>query len=847
MHNFRIAMWAIEPSPSGRNIWRARFVAVVTLATVGVGLTLGVSRAVALAAPSASPVGYWRFDEGSGTTVSDSSGFGNTGTAQNGMTWGAGRIGKGGVFDGANAQVRIADSPSLSISGTALTIAAWVKPTAGDGYRVIVHKERQYSLAILNGQLTYADSVTWSYSTLGAYGSIPVGSWSHVVVTFDGRAIAFYVNGALVGSKLRPGAISDNANPVCVAAYNCSGLRFGGTLDEVSIYASALSATDVQSLAGTPTATSTPAIVLTPTRTAMQAVPTSTLTPGTTPTTSGAGPTGYWRFDEGSGTRVGDSSGFANTGTAQNGMTWSVGRIGGGGVFDGTNAQVQIANSPSLNVSGSGLTVTAWVKPSAVDSYRVIVHKEAQYSLALLNGQLTYADSATWSYAAIGAYGSIPAGAWSHLAVTFDGSVISFYINGTLVGSKPRAGAITTSANPVCLAAYNCQALRFGGTLDEVAVYARALSPTELQTLASAGTPPTATSSPTASRTLTAMPTHTLTPLANTPTSTATRTPTGTPTPTRTVQPTSSATPTPTPSAVVTGGPAIGGCPVFPANNIWNRRVDALPVDPNSQAYVTNAGGTPGLHPDFGAGSWDGGPVGIPYAVVPGTQQFVSITFVAYGEESDPGPYPVPTNAPIEGGSGSTGDRHVLVVDSGHCVLYELYNAWPQADGSWQADSGAVFNLGSNAMRPAGWTSADAAGFAIVPGLVRYDEVASGAINHALRFTVPRTRKSYVWPARHYASSSTDATRPPMGQRFRLKASFNISPFSSTNQVILQALKTYGMFVADNGSAWYLSGAPDDRWNNDDLHNLQTGVHGSDFEAVDESSLMIDANSAQSR
>ena len=334
-------------------------------------------------------------------------------------------------------------------------------------------------------------------------------------------------------------------------------------------------------------------------------------------------------------------------------------------------------------------------------------------------------------------------------------------------------------------------------------------------------------------------------------TATRTRTPLATATRTFTVAGAPSASPTVTSTATVVpttnGGPSVGGCPVFPGDNIWNRRVDTLPVDANSQAYVTNIGASTGMHADFGSGLWDGGPIGIPFVTVPGTQPFVPIDFIWYGDESDPGPYPVPANAPIEGGDASTGDRHVLVVDTGNCVLYELYYALPQTDGSWQAGSGAVFDLRSNAMRPAGWTSADAAGFAIMPGLVRYDEVAAGAINHALRFTVPRTRNTYVWPARHLASSSTDPTRPPMGERFRLKASFDISGFSAANRVILTALKTYGMLIADNGSSWYLSGAPDDRWDNDDLHNLQSRVHGSDFEAVDESSLMLNANSAQAR
>jgi hypothetical protein len=286
---------------------------------------------------------------------------------------------------------------------------------------------------------------------------------------------------------------------------------------------------------------------------------------------------------------------------------------------------------------------------------------------------------------------------------------------------------------------------------------------------------------------------------------------------------------------------------MFPSDNIWNRRVDDLPLDPSSQAYVNNIGATAGLHPDFGSGLWDGGPIGIPFVVVPATQPLVPISFIWYGDESDPGPYPIPANAPIEGGAASDGDRHVLAVHQGSCLLYEMFYSWPQADGSWDAGCGAVFDLRSNDLRPDTWTSADAAGLPILPGLVRYDEVAGGAIHHALRFTAPRTRKAYIWPARHYASSSTDPTRPPMGQRFRLRAGFDMTAFSAANQVILRALKTYGMILADNGSSWYLSGAPDERWDNDDLHELQNRVHGSDFEAVDESSLMIDPDSAGAR
>jgi hypothetical protein len=296
--------------------------------------------------------------------------------------------------------------------------------------------------------------------------------------------------------------------------------------------------------------------------------------------------------------------------------------------------------------------------------------------------------------------------------------------------------------------------------------------------------------------------------------------------------------------------PDIAGCPLFPANNVWNARVDALPVDPNSDGYIATIGANAPVHPDFGAGDWppgSGAPIGIPYVDVPGSQPPVEIVLTEYGNESDPGPYPVPTNAPIEGGPGSDGDRHVLVVEQGGCVLYELYHAYPQADGSWEAGSGAVFDLWSNALRPAGWTSADAAGLPILTGLVRYDEVDSGEIRHALRFTAPQTRQEYLWPARHFASTLTGEEYPPMGQRFRLRADFDVSGFSPEVQVILQAMKRYGIILADNGSAWYISGAPDERWDNDTLVGELAQVHGSDFEAVDESSLMVDPDSGQVR
>ncbi len=291
--------------------------------------------------------------------------------------------------------------------------------------------------------------------------------------------------------------------------------------------------------------------------------------------------------------------------------------------------------------------------------------------------------------------------------------------------------------------------------------------------------------------------------------------------------------------------PEVAGCAVFPADNIWNAPVDGLPVDSHSDEYVATIGADDYVHADFGSGTWDGGPIGIPYVDVPGTQPKVTVTF-DYDDESDPGPYPIPPDAPVEGGPDSDGDRHVLVLDRDGCVLYELFYAWPQPDGSWHAGSGAIFDLSSNALRPAGWTSADAAGLPILPGLVRYDEVAEGEIRHALRFTAPQTRRAYVWPARHYASSLTGAQYPPMGQRFRLRADFDISGFSEEVQVILQALKRYGMILADNGSAWFISGVPDERWDNDALHELHQ-VRGSDFVAVDVSSLMVDPDSGQVR
>lgn len=291
-------------------------------------------------------------------------------------------------------------------------------------------------------------------------------------------------------------------------------------------------------------------------------------------------------------------------------------------------------------------------------------------------------------------------------------------------------------------------------------------------------------------------------------------------------------------------GPSLLGCPVLPHNNIWNTRVDSLPLHAMSAQYITSIGASTGFHMDFGSGLWQGAPIGIPFVDVPGSQPLVPISFL-YSDESDPGPYPIPPDAPIEGGPGGTGDRHVLVIDRDNCVLYEVYRAFPLGGGtSWDADSGAVYDMTSNQLRPETWTSADAAGLPIFPGLARYDEIVEGSIRHALRFTAPQTQRAYLWPARHFASSSTNPNLPPMGARARLRADYDISSFSAENQIILTALKQYGMMLADNGSPWYISGIPDERWDNDDLHELDV-LQGSDFEFVDVSGLMVNPDSGE--
>ena len=278
-------------------------------------------------------------------------------------------------------------------------------------------------------------------------------------------------------------------------------------------------------------------------------------------------------------------------------------------------------------------------------------------------------------------------------------------------------------------------------------------------------------------------------------------------------------------------GASLHGKQLFPPDNPWNQDISNAPVDPNSNRIIAAIGADDRLHPDFGT-VYRGVPNGIPYVVVAGSQAKVSINLISYARESDPGPYPVPRNAPIEGGPNADGDRHVLVIDRDNWKLYEMFSAFPNNDGSWRAASGAIFDLKSNVMRPDGWTSSDAAGLPIFPGLVRYDEVfEQREIKHALRFTVKKSRNAYVFPARHYASADSDASLPPMGMRVRLKASFDISSYSPANQVILRALKKYGMFVADNGPSWFLSGAPDMRWSDDDL-GLLKNIKGFNFEVV---------------
>lgn len=302
------------------------------------------------------------------------------------------------------------------------------------------------------------------------------------------------------------------------------------------------------------------------------------------------------------------------------------------------------------------------------------------------------------------------------------------------------------------------------------------------------------------------------------------------------------------PSAVPAARAGLGGrpsptarpCTVFPADNVWHADVSRLPVHPRSTAMIGAIGGGATVHADFGSGRWEGAPIGIPITVVPAGQRRVPVTF-GYADESDPGPYPVPPDAAIEGGPDGTGDRHVIVWDRAACRAYELFDAHRSGAG-WRAGSGAVFDLRSNKLRRAGWTSADAAGLSILAGLVRYDEVAAGRIDHAVRVTVPRTRTGWTWPATHSASSATDPALPQLGQRLRLKRSVDLSRLPRQARIVAEAMQRYGLIVADHGSAWFLSGAPDPRWDNDALHALG-GLRGSDFEVVDATGLMVSAGS----
>jgi hypothetical protein len=288
-------------------------------------------------------------------------------------------------------------------------------------------------------------------------------------------------------------------------------------------------------------------------------------------------------------------------------------------------------------------------------------------------------------------------------------------------------------------------------------------------------------------------------------------------------------------------GASLNGFRPFPDDNLWNKDISASPVDANSNAIINFIGTGVSVHADFGAGQYQGSTIGIPYTVVGAQQALTPIDYQAYGDESDPGPMPIALNAPIEGyPNPGTGDRHVLVLDNANCFLYELYSSYPQS-AVWNADSGAVWDLSADEQRPWSWTSADAAGLPIFPGLVRHDEVAAGQIRHAIRFTVSKSKAAMTPPASHFAGNSSDPNAPPMGMRIRLKASFNVSGYSAANQVILAAMKKYGLILADNGSSMYISGAPDEGWDNNDLHNLGN-VHASDFEVVQISPVYTASN-----
>jgi hypothetical protein len=300
-------------------------------------------------------------------------------------------------------------------------------------------------------------------------------------------------------------------------------------------------------------------------------------------------------------------------------------------------------------------------------------------------------------------------------------------------------------------------------------------------------------------------------------------------------------------STATAGGPLFPGtsCPAFPADNVWNTPVTGLPVDPHSAQWLSHmAAGSTFLHPDYGPGGGSS-PYGIPWQITPAHPHFVKLRF-QYADQSDPGPYPFAANTPIEGGRNATGDRHALMVDPTTCTLYELYDAYYHPSNRSTAGSGAIWDLGSDHLRPAGWTSADAAGLPILPGLVNYDEVMSGHLDHAIRVTAQTTDNGYIWPARHQAGSVTNPDYPPMGARFRLSAGFTLpaSECAAACQVVIQAMKTYGLILADNGSNWYFQGTADRRWTYTMVDQLKQ-IPASAFRAVDESCLMVDRNSGQ--
>ena len=407
---------------------------------------------------------------------------------------------------------------------------------------------------------------------------------------------------------------------------------------------------------------------------------------------------------------------------------------------------------------------------------------------------------------------------------------------------KPT-GPTPSMAGPTTFAAVGPTAIPGSSTWDEILAVP---TPSPNAVVVGATTDPGSAAGPQPSKKPGKSPDPTLQPTAAAvigptvaPTVRPTTNPTVPPTPTPTAKPTTSPTsaptqaptapPTPAPTPQPTSNPA--PCPLFPSDNVWNRRVDDLPVDPKSATYMASIGLDAALHPDFSSTDWnDGVGYGIPFNMVTSSTPLSDVAF-RWGSESDDGPYPIPANPRIE----NAGDRHILMWDTEGCDLYELFNA-RKSGGEWLADSGAIWNLRSNTLRPNGWTSADAAGLPILPGLARYDEVAAGAIRHALRFTAPRTCDGHIYPARHDAGSYSCSTHPPMGLRIRLKASVDISGFGPQARVILTALKRYGMLLADNGSAMYVTGAPHAKWDDDQLQDFNR-LTGSDFEVVDTSDL----------